>query len=206
MCNDIKDYTAEDTIYTYKGIGILKNKFNIKKLDELRKQEIFFTSIRITELHLNSIKGVLNFEYLKKIHYYIFQDVYDFAGQIRKVDIEKGHSKFCCFQYIEDEAKRIFDKLERENFFTNYDHSEYCEKIAEFMGDLIALHPFREGNGRANREFFRNLCLKAGYELNYELFDKEKILEADIALFNCDKKPILQLMEKGLLRKIDLSK
>lgn len=206
MCNDVKDYTTEDEIYIYKNTNVLKNKFDIIDFEELKEQEMFFTSIRITELQINPIKDKLDFNYLKKIHDYIFQDIYEFSGEIRRVDIEKGNSKFCMYLYIEEEAAKIFKKLEKEEYFVKYDYNEYCEKIADFMGDIIALHPFREGNGRASRELFKALCLKGGYNLNYDLFTKEKILEADIAVFNCNKAPMIQLMEKGLLEKINKRK
>ena len=70
------------------------------------------------------------------------------------------------------------------------------------MGDLISLHPFREGNGRANREFFRILCTRAGYDLDYSDFKKKEILKADVGCFNLDIEPMLKLMKSGLVKQI----
>jgi cell filamentation protein len=202
MVCDVKDYTSRDTIYMYSNTDVFKNKFDIRDLKDLKEQEMFFTSIRITDLQIKPLLGDLTFEHLKKIHKYIFQDIYDFAGETRKVDIEKGNSKFCCSQYIEIEAERIFKKLAEEKHYSEYNFLQYSEKIANFMGDLIALHPFREGNGRANREYLRILCWRNGYELNYNFFSKEEILKADILAFNGDISLLLELINKGLINKI----
>ena len=120
MVCDVKDYTSRDTIYMYSNTDVFKNKFDIRDLKDLKEQEMFFTSIRITDLQIKPLLGDLTFEHLKKIHKYIFQDIYDFAGETRKVDIEKGNSKFCCSQYIEIEAERIFKKLAEEKHYSEY--------------------------------------------------------------------------------------
>lgn len=198
--SDVKDYTIADDKYTYPKSSVLRNKFNIRDKELLAEQEVFFTSLRLMELNLKPLRGKLDFKYLKKIHKYIFQDCYDFAGEIRKVDIQKGSSKFCLARYIQIQGEEIFTKLEKYKYFKNCTYDDFCEKLAYFMGDLISLHPFREGNGRANREFFRILCMKAGYDLDYSKFKKKDILEADIACFDLNIKPMLKLMKNGLVK------
>ncbi|MFA6878255.1 MAG: Fic family protein [Fusobacterium sp.] len=200
--SDVKDYTIADDKYTYPKSNVLRNKFNIRNHELLAEQEVFFTSLRLIELTLKPLKGELDFNYLKKIHKYIFQDCYDFAGEIRKVDIQKGSSKFCITRYIQIQGEEIFERLKKENYLKNYKYNEFCEKLSYFMGDLISLHPFREGNGRANREFFRILCARAGYDLDYSDFKKKDILKADVGCFNLDIEPMLKLMKSGLVKQI----
>lgn len=198
---DVKNYTIANDVYTYPRSNVLKNKFNIKSYELLVEQEVFFTSLRIMDLILKPLRGELNFDYLKKVHKYIFQDCYYFAGEIRKVDLQKGSSKFCLAVYIENQGEEIFRKLKKDNYLKDLGYEEFCEKLAYFMGDLISLHPFREGNGRANREFLRILCMKAGYDLDYSKFEKKEILKADIACFNVNIKPMINLMKNGLVEK-----
>ena len=95
---------------------------------------------------------------MKKIHKYIFQDLYTWAGKERTVEIGKGNL-FCTTMYIQEYAESIFKKYYALCYAAKDNFDEFIKVFADNYGDLNALHPFREGNGRAQREFARIVCL-----------------------------------------------
>ena len=104
-----------DTTYCYPQANVLKNKLNIKDADSLLEVERSITALRILELKQSYPDGKLDFSYFKHLHFYIFQDIYGWAGKTRTVNISKG-SPFCLCQFIDDQAIELFQKLERENY------------------------------------------------------------------------------------------
>ena len=94
--------------YVYPGTNILINKFNCHDEKELRMIEALSTGGNLAWLQLHPIEGNFDFDHLKQIHHFIFQDLYDWAGQIRDVDIGKNNL-FCRAQFINDYAKTVFD-------------------------------------------------------------------------------------------------
>lgn len=170
----------KESIYCYPGTDILKNKADIKTQKELTDYENTSTSQRLTELFKRPIYGKFNLRHLINIHYYIFQDIYPFAGKIRTERIQKGATPFANPQYIEQEANKIFKLLKEDSFLKNYSKKKFAEKAAYYMSEINMVHPFREGNGRAQREFIRCLALSAGYTLDWEIKDKSEIIKATI--------------------------
>lgn len=172
-----------DDKYCYSNSNVLKNKFGIKTSRELTLAEVKFTSARLSYLQNNPIEGNFDFEHLKEIHRYIFQDLYEWAGQERTVEIGKGNM-FCITSYLNEYAESIFQKYypQCKNNKDNFDDFIYA--LAENYGDLNAMHPFREGNGRAQREFARTLCLKCGYSFDLYCSTHQEMLNASILSFN----------------------
>lgn len=152
-----------DSKYCYPNSTVLINKLNITNAEELFEAEVALTSIRLEELELKPIEGNFDFHHLKKIHHYIFQDLYDWAGKIRTVEIGKGNL-FCTTACIPAYADSVFKKYFSQCYKARNDIQQFVNIFAENYGDLNALHPFREGNGRAQREFARVLCMKCGYD------------------------------------------
>ncbi|MDD7410089.1 MAG: Fic family protein [Fusobacterium gastrosuis] len=164
--------------YVYPGTTILKNKLNIRDDKELNIKERGLTASRIEEFSRREVQKEFNFEYLKSIHKYIFQDIYEWAGEIRKGDISKGNSLFCKAVYIESYASDIFRNLKKNNYFHDIENKEILsKKLAETFLDINALHPFREGNGRTQREFIRSLAKSNGYELNFSNINREEMIK-----------------------------
>ena len=92
--NSMKDYYYEfeqDSTYCYPGSFVLKNKLNLTEADKLEEAERNITALRILELRRHPPKGVMDFRYLCRLHKYIFGDIYDWAGKIRNVNINKGN-------------------------------------------------------------------------------------------------------------------
>lgn len=170
--------------YCYPNSDVLINKLNIKNEKSLIKVEMKLTSIRMQELEKNNpIKAEFDFEHLKRIHHYIFQDIYDWAGKERTVEIGKGNL-FCLTTYIPTFAESIFKKYFNQCYENRNDKEKFIAALAENYGDLNALHPFREGNGRAQREFARELCLVCGYQFDLSCTTHEKMLHASKLSFD----------------------
>lgn len=159
-------YTYEKTAnYCYKGTDVLINKLNITNDKDLFDAERELVLLRTHELNENPLKGNFDFKHLKSIHKYLFQDVYRWAGDIRNCNIAKK-DLFCLTENIESFGNEIFNKLEKENYYIDYDYETKIDKLIELFADINALHPFREGNGRTQRLFIENLSKINGIYLD----------------------------------------
>lgn len=128
----------------------------------------------------------------------LFEELYDFAGQVRKVNIAKPDSAapFAYADHIESESKKIFDKLEEKQYLKDLDREQFISEITNLSENLNALHPFREGNGRAVRLFLILLADYAGYLLDYSQVSANDIISSDKAAFNGDHETLRSLYEK----------
>ena len=182
-----------DTTYCYPQANVLKNKLNIKDADSLLEAERSITALRILELKQSFPDGKLDFSYFKHLHFYIFQDIYGWAGKTRTVNISKG-SQFCLCQFIDDQAIELFQKLERENYLV--DAENIAERLSFYLSELNAIHPFREGNGRAQRMFIEILADRAGYEVDLSEVTAEEMIEASYQSFNQNYDPMNAIMRR----------
>lgn len=189
-----------DKVYCYPGTNVLVNKFGITNRKKLQDMETEITSIRLYELQENPIQGKFDFNHLRKIHKYIFQDLYSWAGQIRTIDISKENSMFCTTRCINDYAREIFDNYYPECKKNAKDPGKFIEGLSKYYGDLNALHPFREGNGRTQREFARTLCLKCGY-----IFDltntthKEMVAASKLSFKEADSSKLQEIFSSAVV-------
>ena len=167
--------------------GILRNKLGISAQDELERAETAYVALAITELNFHPIEESISgpdFGYLIAIHQKLFKEVYDWAGELRTVDISKGATRFASFRFIEREGLRIAEKMAAENWFKNLPHEEFADQVSYYFGELNTLHPFREGNGRALREYIRHIAVRAGHRLTWEGLDREEMIQASISAHN----------------------
>lgn len=149
--------------------------------------------------------------FFRSIHERTFGTLYDWAGQYRSVDMAKGGSLFCRAAYLEREASRIFRELEAENFLRDaheWPADRFAERLAYYQGELIALHPFLELNGRITRLFIDLIAMANGYgPIDYRgaLDDGEPngYIRASISCVQrADSKPLQRIILAGL-RKAD---
>ena len=173
-------YDIRNSNYCYKGTDTLINKLNIKDAKTLQTFEAKITAAKLLSLRQKGIIGNFDIEHLKKIHTYLFEDIYPFAGEFRNENIAKGVFRFAEFEYIEPELKRLLQELKEDNFLTNLPKEELANKLSYYLAELNVLHPFREGNGRTIREFIRELALKNGYALNLSKVSPKDFLNASI--------------------------
>ena len=189
-----------DRVYCYPDSDVLINKLDIREQEKLHNFERKLTMLRVLELIDRPIKGNFDFEHLKEIHRYIFQDVYDWAGEVRKVDIAKGNM-FCNVKFIDTQAEEIFGKLREEKYLAGLCEQDFIKRLAYFFSEINALHPFREGNGRSQREFIRSLAMKNGYILMFANISEEEMLKASQESFLCEYEAMEKLFLKCIRRK-----
>lgn len=159
--------------------GVLKNKKGLTEKEHLQEYERDKSSCKLAELRIKPIKGNFDLEHLKKIHKHLFEDVYSWAGKVRTVTIAKGNL-FCVAEHIGTMQQEIFEGIKKEDFLKDLGKEEFSKRAAYYLGEVNMLHPFREGNGRTQREFFRELALNAGYDLDLTKADKAEMIEASI--------------------------
>jgi cell filamentation protein len=168
-------YLDPDFIYTNKN-GVLHNLAKIEDEIILLAFESLKVSKRIEELLENPIK-IKDSSSLLKIHHHLFQDVYEWAGKVRIVNISKDGKPFFNGERF-DKAFQYLDTLISEYRIVKKTNSnEIAKKLAEILDTVNYLHPFREGNGRTQREFLRLLALEKDFTLNLNPPDKISVYE-----------------------------
>ena len=193
------DY-SEDTIYCYLGTNVLKNKAGITDAKELDKYERGISFFMGSELDKKPLKGDIDFEYAKRLHKFLFSQIYDWAGEIRRVNISKGNT-FCLCDLIEVNANMLFQELKNENYLRDLGIETLVERMAYYFGDFNTIHPFREGNGRVQRQLFRELASRNGYILDFSDTTRTEMIRASDAAFHRDYEPLRKIIFKSLSKK-----
>jgi len=194
-----KYFHDEQDGYCYPGTSVLRNKQGIRDTEALLLAEREIVSLKLLMLRVKPLRGQYGFSHLCKIHRFIFGDIYAWAGSIRRGEfMAKDTSIFCLGRHIPKNAERIFSALANENKLRGLEREPFILRLAHYMGELNALHPFREGNGRAAREYFRQLSKSAGYELDFGGVEADKLLVADIAAFEGNLLPLVAVLEKAV--------
>ena len=164
----------------YSGTTVLINKFDIREERKLNEVEGVLTSARYAEW-LNAPKAeTFDFDHYKAIHRFLFSDLYDWAGEVRTVNISKKGTQFAPVEQIESQAAQIFERLKTRNFFKGLSRDEFVDKIVDFYCVTNFLHPFREGNGRTQRLFLTQLIRNAGYDISFADMDTDLLMIATI--------------------------
>ena len=169
----MEDHDTRWNNYFYPGTNVLKNKLGITNAEELQQAEADITFKKLTELYLNPIEGNFDAEHYREIHRYLFDDIYDFAGEFRNVDMRKDFY-FVTNSELENSLNIVLEEMHRD-FLKCHSYQDYVIFLAEFYYDILTVHPFREGNGRTTREFLREFVDKyvPGYKLKWSKMDKE---------------------------------
>ena len=163
----------------YEGTTCLINKLGIKDEKRLSELEAQITFAKAVLLEETPIEGNFDFEHFKKIHEFLLCDLYDWAGQIRTVDISKKRTKFLAAASIEKIAAQCFSKI-ADGYLDNLSFEDFATRIAEFYNDVNHIHPFREGNGRVQRIYFTQLIRHYGYDINFSEVDTDELMIATI--------------------------
>ena len=168
----------------YPGTSCLINKFDIRNEKQLAFVESRIVIGKTEELHKNPFSGNFDFTHYKAIHRFLFEDIYDWAGVIRTIDMSKKGTNFTKASQIEEMAGRIFGRLNRMNNYVGLDHKSFVDEITDFYCSTNMLHPFREGNGRTQRSFLQQLVQNAGYEVSFAMMDPDELMIATIQAAN----------------------
>lgn len=185
-----------DEMSRYPGTRCLVNYFGIKDKPSLRRVDKMISSLRTAELLHAPIDMPFTFDYLKAIHSHLFGDIYPSAGMIRR-SLSSKHTEFCQPEYIESQAGILFSKLRDDHYLSRIDDvDDFVNELAYYMGEMEALHPFMDGNGRATRFFFNSLALAAGYEIGWGSADPDHFLEANVAALDGDYQALIDVLEE----------
>jgi cell filamentation protein len=164
-----------DDPYVYPGTRVLRNKLDIRDDAELDFIERRMSSQRIAE---GIPTGKFDLKHLKAIHRHIFQDIYDWAGEIRTVEISKGGSQFQFRKYIETGMADVHRRLVAAKFLRGLDAQAFTVAAGEIMGDVNYVHPFREGNGRTQLQYLKQLATGAGHPIDLTKLDPQSWIAA----------------------------
>ncbi len=192
MNNDYNYEFEHDIQYCYENSNVLRNKLNIRDAKVLASAEREITALRIVDAKINTINGDFDLNHLCKIHQYIFSDIYEWAGQIRWVNISKGNF-FCNYEYIEAQANKLFEELALENHLKSTSSEKLPYRLAYYLGEINVLHPFRDGNGRAQRLFIEYLAQSCGYKVDFSTVTRDEMVEASVEAFLKDYNKMNQM-------------
>jgi len=188
------NYVDPDYTYTDPKTGILRNLADITDQDVLLFVESGAVTKRIQELYENpfKIKGI---ESLFAIHRHLFQDIYSWAGKKRNVEISKDGKQFFPTTHFENAYQFIDTLISDYKKTPKHNKQQLAEKLAEILDNINYLHPFREGNGRTQREFLRLLALEKGLTLNLNPPDNKNIYDQYMqGTINSDVKTLTKLI------------
>lgn len=154
---------------------ILRNKLGFIDPSQLEPAIAQLSYIRVIELNETPLKGKFDIPHLRAIHRYIFQDIFPWAGDFREVTTSRTNSfGFPPPQFIIPSLETIFTALHAENHLKHLDPDRFALRAGHYLGEINAVHAFREGNGRAQREFLRTLALTAGHRLVWTGLEPEE--------------------------------
>ena len=167
------EYIDPNNQYTYLNSTVLINKQNITNIEEAYRNEHLFVTRRLADLRLKTIE-VYSISDILAIHKYLFQDVYAWAGQFRKVNISKNGNPFMSIQSFST-AQVYINRLIHTYYQTANSKDEIIKQLAKILDNLNYFHPFREGNGRTQREVIRSLALSKGYSAQIRVEQDDEV-------------------------------
>jgi cell filamentation protein len=163
--------------------GVLKNKLGIQDEAALEAVEADFAATRSFELWQSPLQPPFTPKTIQTIHRRLFGDIYEWAGTYRTIDISKGSSRFANCNHIASSLETLSVRLKAENYLQKTEARVFSNRAAYYMGELNAIHPFREGNGRTQREFLNQLARANDLYIGWQAIAPGEILEATILSF-----------------------
>lgn len=186
-------YDAFDDPYSYKGTSVLKNRLRTRDPDILEAFELEMTTLRADEPLPEGRFGTAHY---RAVHRHLFQDVYAWAGRYRTVRTAKGGNWFCFPEHIPQQMDRLFAQLRADDFLASEGFDNFVQGAARFLAELNAIHPFREGNGRAQLAFMHLLSVRAGHPLDFARVEPPRFLRAMIASFGGNTEPLAEALSQ----------
>ena len=180
-------YDAFADPYCYKGGFVLKNKAGLRDADALEAFELEMTALRAEEPLPD---GRFSPTHYRAVHRHLFQDVYRWAGRYRTVRTSKSGNPFCFPEHISEQMNALFRTLRQSGALVPSDADDFVAKAADFLAELNAIHPFREGNGRVQLAFLHLIGLHLGHPFDFARIRRETFLPAMIASYRRDLEPL----------------
>ncbi|EKM7808928.1 TPA: putative adenosine monophosphate-protein transferase Fic [Klebsiella aerogenes] len=180
--------------YLYPTLDVLRNRLGIRQTQRLEQTAWEFTSLRAAAIPLGPRGRGL--PHLCAIHRQLYQDLFDWAGKLREIDIYQGDTPFCHFAWIEKEGNALMRKLEEEDYLCELPWETFVERLSWYYGEINVLHPFRLGNGLTQRIFFEQLAIHAGYLLDWRGIDPDAWSQANQLGAMGDPEPLERIFRK----------
>ncbi len=165
-----------DTKYCYPpDYSVLINNLELRDADLLERAERRLVVLRVLE---SIPTGDFDLAHLKAVHRHMFQDIFDWAGEIRTTEISKGGSQFQFRQYIETGMADVHRRIKAHGYLKNLPANQFADIAGEIIGDINYVHPFREGNGRTQMQYLKQIAEKAGHAIDLTAIEKDAWMEA----------------------------
>lgn len=172
--------------------GVLVNKLGIASADALSQAEADLSLAALLSLATHPLPGSYDLRHLQDFHRRIFRTVYPWAGQLRTVDIARTpQDVFCRWNFIESFSAEVFGSLSAENMLAGLHREAFVARLAHYYGEINAIHPFREGNGRTQRAFLGQLARDAGWRIAWSELDGAENDRASAASLRGDEEQLL---------------
>lgn len=185
----------DQQLYRYPESKVLRNKLGIRDHADLQEVERLFVADRITE---GVPTGKFDLRHLQGIHHHLFQDVYEWAGELRQVDFHKT-SWFHPYDRIEIGMADVHKRLTQDDFLRGLPSDDFAAQAAEYIGDVNRLHPFREGNGRTQFHYLKQLGHQAGHEIDLTRFDRDTWIQASIEANDFKTEAMAGCIRRGMV-------
>jgi cell filamentation protein len=177
--------------------GLLNNALDIKDATRLAIVEARIVSVRETQLGREIIPGEYNLQHFKDFHRSLFGDLYEWAGETRRVDIAKPGARFAHWRFVDEVLSTILGQLENDGWLHGYSRDFFLKRLAYYYGEINACHPFREGNGRTQRAFLRQLSAAANWRLDWSALSHEDNIEASrINLQSGNREALIRVLDR----------
>ena len=196
-------------IYLYEDCPVLINKLAIKKQEELEAAEADYVTYRLKNLAMNPLPGKYDYDNFLEMHYYIFQDIYDWAGQQRKLNIYKEEP---VLGGISVNYSDVFDIAKDATFALNemtsinwnrLSQEEKAKKFSESLAKIWKVHCFREGNTRTAITFCCQYADEMGFTINRKLFEENsQYVRTALVAYNAVFDDLGDLSKKEYLERI----
>lgn len=188
----------------YPNTRVFINLLNIQSFKELREKEAGFTAIRSIELLQNPsiTQQTFDFKHLKSIHYYLFQDLYKWAGKPRSFDMGKDGDEFTPAKELPKYETQVFARsIDFCNTPQRPSRDDAAKKLASCLGIINTYHPFPEGNGRSQRIFISKLAHIFQYSINWDAANPWEIVETSKQVHKVNYEPLENLIKRIIVDK-----
>ena len=189
-------YKSSPDPYCYPGTTVLRNYFDIRDASLLAESESELSHLAEAEIQSTPISGNFDLPHLQEINRRLLGSIYPWAGELRTVRISKDGSVFAYPENIKPFLDQLFKELQREYYLKDMPCDPFICRIAYYLGELNAAHPFREGNGRTSRIFIFQLAHQARYEIHFDNADPNEMIAASVASFRVDNTRMENLLSK----------
>jgi len=198
-------------LYLYPGSDVLINKLDIRDQEELNKAEADYVSYRLKQLALDGLSGKYDYKHLLKMHWFIFQDIYEWAGQQRKLNIYKEEPilgglsvDYADVFDVAKDATKVLDEMNSIHW-ESLSTEEKGIQFTDCLAKLWKVHCFREGNTRTVITFCCQFADEHGFPINRNLFEENSVyVRTALVAYNAVFSDLGDLSQKNHLQKIVL--